>query len=59
MMWRWYAFSLDAMRRSSRSQLTLLGVARRLAALAAHRLRLIAVVEHLEPHQLVDVAGGE
>ena len=32
---------------------------RRLLAAAADRLRLFAVVEHLEPHELVDVVGRE
>ena len=34
-------------------------VRRRLLAPAADRLRLLAVTEHLEPDQLVDVAGGQ
>ena len=33
--------------------------ARRLLAAAAHRLGLLAVAEHLEPDQLVDVAGAQ
>ena len=47
------------MRRSSRSQFTLRRRGRRLLAAAAHRLRLLAVAEHLEPDQLVDVAGAQ
>ena len=54
MICRWYAFSLEAMRRSSRSQFTLEGVPRRLPPRTG-RLGLLAVAQDLEAHELVDV----
>ena len=57
MIWRWYAFSFEAMRRSSRSQLIF---GRGAAAAAAHGLvALVAVAQDLEAHELVDVVGGQ